>query len=123
MYKMEIEDIESLYDCVCDIYLKRHFLDDEGLLTKEEKYLALEGIKCRISYRNGTRKLLTAKQTEAEAEVSQSVKLFLSNEFDIPPGSTVKVFKDGEEFDFRHSGRAAKYSSHQEIILEVSKEA
>lgn len=124
MCEMELKkDIEGLYDCVCDIYFNEEKLDDSGLIIGHEKIKAFENINCRLSYKNGTRKLLTAEQTNIEGKISQSIKLFLSNDLDIKAGSEIVVFKNNKELKFKHSGISSIYSNHQEIVLSVNSEA
>ena len=57
------------------------------------------------------------------AAVSQSVKLFISPELVIPPGSRIDVLRPGEvprTFRYKSSGPAAVYPTHQEIPLELA---
>ncbi len=124
MCKMELTDaVERLYDCLCDVYVNSEATDNDSIIIKHKRVKMYEALKCRISYKNGSRKLLTTKQTKIEGKVSQSIKLFVSPEYDIKPGSEIIVFKDNKKLKFKHSGISSIYKSHQEIILEYISEA
>lgn len=124
MRKMELrEKIEELYDCLCDVYENETVKDDEGLISGKKRTLKYEKIKCRVSYKNGTRKLLSVSQSKIEGKSSQGVKLFVSPEYDIKAGSLIVLYKEDREFKYKHSGEAALYDTHREIVMERSEEA
>lgn len=75
----------------------------------------LVGQPCRLSFET----LKTAQQTESAAAVTQVIKLFLSPEIRVKPGSKVTVTQDGVTVDYKCSGVPAVYPTHQEIILEL----
>ena len=54
--------------------------------------------------------------------VAQTIKLFLEPEPVVPPGSRIEVTQQGRTESYAQSGKAAVYSSHQEILLEIWKE-
>ena len=65
----------------------------------------------------------TTASGDIVAAVSQSVKLFISPELVIPPGSCIDVLRPGEiprSFHYKSSGPAAVYPTHQEIPLELA---
>lgn len=49
--------------------------------------------------------------------VAQAVKLFLSPELTVPPGSKVVVRRSDREFTYTRSGEPGVFSNHQEILL------
>jgi hypothetical protein len=82
----------------------------EGVINNTTETVLYDSIPCHISIEsspNGT-------QTDSTDNVSQSIKLFCSPEYDIPAGSKI-VTSDGAVFV--SSGIPAKYKSHQEINL------
>lgn len=123
MCEMELEKaICVLFDCYCDVYYNEEVIKD-GLITGHKRKKVFEEIKCRISYKNGTRKLLSTKQTTKLAEASQGVKLFLPKDIEIKEGSEIVVFKKGKELKFKYSGIEACYDGHKEIVVERMIEA
>lgn len=73
----------------------------------------LEDQPCKLSYE----KLQNTAQGEAAASAGQIIKLFLSPDIRIKPGSKITVTHVGLTEEFSHSGRAGIYFSHQEIML------
>lgn len=123
MCEMELEKaINGLYDCYCDVYYNEEVKKD-GFITGHKRKRVFEKIKCRISYKNGTRKLLSTKQTTKLAEASQGVKLFLPRNIEIKEGSEIVVFKNDKELKFKYSGMEACYDGHKEIVVERMIEA
>lgn len=124
MCKMDLKNtVESFYDCLCDVYVNKEKIDDNSFITKHTRVRIFEKLKCRLSYKNGSRKLLTTNQTAIEGKASQSIKLFISPDYEINSGSEIIVFKNNKELKFKHSGISSIYNSHQEIILEYVGEA
>ena len=63
-----------------------------------------------------------AAGSDTVAGVAQTIKLFLAPEPVVPPGSRIEVTQQGRTESYAQSGKAAVYSSHQEILLEIWKE-
>ena len=120
---------EALFDCGCRVIVqKKHKAADGSTKFKDE--VLYEGLPCRISYEQLSpakkssrleRLSFTRKNDTLAAEISAAVKLFVSADADIPPGSKIVVYKEGKELCFVCSGIAAVYPSHREIIM-VSQE-
>lgn len=73
---------------------------------------------CRLSFSSSS-----TASGDTVAAVSQNVKLFVSPELVIPPGSRIDVLRPGEvprTFRYKSSGPAAVYPTHQEIPLELA---
>ncbi len=118
MEKMHRKAVESLYNGTCTVYEHRKVKDEKTKLTGFEDALVLENQPCRLSFE----KINAAVQGESYAAVSQSIKLFLSPDIVIKPGSKITVTQNGVTADYTSSGVPAVYQSHQEIILELEKE-
>lgn len=60
--------------------------------------------------------------TNGLTEVVQTLKLFTHPEIDIPAGSKITITQDDITTEYQHSGKPAKYTSHQEIPVELWRE-
>ena len=105
--------IESLYAHSCDIYGYRGARDGESGITEEREIKLYEKQPCRASFELS----YPLSQGENTAEASQRVKLFLAPEVEVPCGSRVEVFVNGERLSFGFSGEQALYDRHKEIRL------
>ena len=126
MCKMELvkgleKDIETLYDCTLEVYENQETIND-GHITEHKRVKTLEGVKCRISYKNGTRKLLSTQQSRFCGVASQGVKILIPNDIEIKAGSEIIVIKEGKRLKFKYSGEEACYMGHKEIVAERIKE-
>lgn len=88
-------------------------------ITRTEKVVVLENQPCKLSFETIT----TAIQTEAAATISQAVKLFVSPDITIKPGSMLTIAQNGVTTEYTSSGVPAVYPTHQEIMLELSDRA
>ena len=121
---------EALFDSECCVIIRTKYSAADGSTRFKEEVL-YERISCRISYEtiasskrsSRTERLaFTRKNNTLSAEISATVKLFVSPDLDIPPGSKVVVFKEGKELCFISSGIAAIYPGHREIIMTAQEE-
>lgn len=80
-----------------------------------KEVVALEGQPCRISFS----KISQVVQNEVAASTTQGIKLFLSPDVIIQPGSKITVTQNGVTTDYISSGVPAVYATHQEIMLEL----
>ena len=110
--------VETTYDGTCRIYGMQSGKDPETKVTRQEEVLVQEGISCHLSY-SGT---VPAAGSSTVTAVAQTVKLYLAPELAVPPGSRIEVTQQGKTESYGQSGKAAVYSSHQEILLEIWKE-
>ena len=107
--------IESQYEHTCTIKVFKPIKDPASKQTKNQEKVLLENQPCRLSYQN----VKSANQSEANATVQQVIKLFIAPEIIIKEGSRIFIEHEGRTTEFKHSGKPAIYSSHQEIILEL----
>lgn len=110
--------IEATYDGTCRIYGMRPVKDPGTKVTRQEEALVKEGVPCHLSFSSTA----PAAGSDTVTAVTQTIKLFLAPELVIPPGSRVEVTQQGRTESYAQSGKAAVYSSHQEILLEKWKE-
>lgn len=118
MGKLHRKAVESLYHGTCTVYERKKAKGEKTKLTGFKDVLVLENQPCRLSFA----KINAAVQGEAAATAAQAIKLFLSPDIIVKPGSKVTVLQNGVERDYTSSGVPAVYQSHQEIMLELEKE-
>lgn len=111
------EAIHSMWDGLCTAFENKKSKDKYGIVNSEKVEFCRD-VPCRLSFKN----ISQAEQTELGANVSQVVKLFISPEVYIPPGSIIEVTQNNVTRTYRHSGISAVYTNHQEIILEAEQE-
>ena len=121
---------KALFDSLCRVIIRKKFMAPDGSSQFKEEIL-YEGIPCRISYESVLpskkssrleRLSFTRKNDTMAAEISATVKLFVSADADIPSGSKIVVFKQGMELCFVSSGIAAVYPGHKEIMMTAQEE-
>lgn len=105
---------EMFYEHLCTIKELQSVKDPVTKVTKKQEVVVLENQPCRLSYKNVT----STDQTESNAKVQQTIKLFIVPEIQIKEGSRIFIEHEGRTTEFKHSGKPAIYSSHQEINLE-----
>lgn len=108
--------VESLYKGKCTVYEYKPVKDPTTKITKSQPVAVLTDQPCRLSISN-----VTSAQAGAVAMISQAVKLFISPDIVIAPGSKISVTQNGATNDYQRTGQPAVYSNHQEIALELFK--
>lgn len=118
MVSMKIAEkaVKSLWKDSMTVYGKKKVLKDNGA-TGFTDGIILENEPCRLSYKS----VVEVAQGNVGA-VSQTIKLFCDKSLEIEPGSVIEVQHEGKALKFKHSGEAAVYSVHQEIILMLYEE-
>lgn len=105
--------IESMYDDVCDIFEYVSTTDPSTNITKQKEVITYANQKCRLSFRE-----IYPTKGDNIATTAQRVKLFLSPEVEVKPGSKISITHCGQTAEYSRSGLPAIFDSHQEIILE-----
>ena len=111
-YNVARKLIESQYDSLCDVYEYQSIKGDDKI-TRKQEVKVLEAQKCRISFS----KINTTNQSTGAAEQSIVVKLFISPDITINPGSKLVITKGTLAETYANSGMQARYETHQEIML------
>lgn len=106
--------LKKLWDGVCDVYVIETAVNTENGRNERTEVLKLQNEPCRLSFSN----ISTTTEQDSAPLIQQTVKLFVSKDADIPPGSKIVVTQEGEEVVYTNSGKPAVYSCHQEIMLE-----
>ena len=116
--RMHRKAIEATYDGTCRIYGMQSVKDPVTKVTRQEETLVQDGIACHLSYSSTA----LAAGSDTVTGVAQTIKLFLAPELVVPPGGRIEITQQGRRESYAQSGKAAVYSSHQEILLEIWKE-
>lgn len=116
--KLHREIMEQTYEGICSIYGMQPVKDPMTKVTRQEELLVLTDLPCRLSFSGSP----ASSESGTATSVVQTIKLFLAPETRIPPGSRIEVTQQGRTESYAQSGKAAVYSSHQEIVLELWKE-
>lgn len=115
--KLHREVIEQTYEGICSIYGMHAVKDPVTKVTRREESLVLADLPCRLSFSGSP----ASSESGTVTSVAQTIKLFLAPENVILPGSRIEVTQQGRTESYAQSGKAAVYSSHQEIVLELWK--
>lgn len=107
--------IEATYFGTLAVMEKKKAKDEKSKLTKAEPVVVLENQPCKLSFET----LKAAGEPAPAAAITQAVKLFVSPDVQIKPGSKITVTQDGATADYTYSGVPAVYPTHQEIMLEL----
>ena len=112
------KQIEKLYEDTCTVYESKKVTNPITKLTKTEPVEVLKEQPCKLSFSS-------VKATEEKsnvATVSQVVKLFISPDVSIKPGSKITITHLGKVTEYASSGQEATFSTHKEIVLELFRE-
>ena len=96
----------------CDVINNTDSKDENGI-TKHEKVVIAEGVPCRVSYESDT----PGTQSSTTDNISQEIKLFISKDIEIKPGSEITVTQNEVTRNYVSSGIPAVYTAHQEVPL------
>lgn len=108
--------IERLWKDRCTVYHQEKVKDPETKLTDFEEKPLLQDQPCKLSFET-----LNSTDGDPVAALTQSVKLFISSDVEIPAGCKIVVtrFNNVErKFTYTRSGEAGVFTDHQEIMLE-----
>ena len=104
--------LQTLWKDRCNVFRKVKQTDETTHLTDWTEQPLLSNLPCKLSFES-----LKSAEGDPVSAVEQSVKLFLSNDIEIPTGSKIEVIRDGKSYLYKHSGKAGIFSNHQEIYL------
>lgn len=107
--------LEETYDGTCTVYERQQYKNPDTKVTESREAEVFSDEPCHLSYSSDT----AAAGTGTVTNVPQTIKLFLAPEKVILPGSKIVVTQQGRTEAYSQSGKAAVYSSHQEILLEL----
>ena len=107
--------LERTYEGRATVYEYQSVRDPDTFLTDFKEVTVLEDQPCKLSFKA----LDTTTTTGNVAVMTQGVKLFLSPDVSIKPGSKITVTQNGVTTEYSSSGVPAKYPTHQEIMLKL----
>lgn len=114
MVNAQRKAIESLYKHTCDVVEYQPY-KKENKSTGHKEVTVVQNQRCRLSITNSS----STGSVDNAATIQQTTKLFIAPELVLNPGSKIIVSRNGRTTEYKHSGVAAVYCSHQEIILEL----
>ena len=107
--------IESQYTGKCTVTEMQGIKDPVTNILKQTAVVVLTDQPCKMTHKSSD----TTTVVNGVAVQSQSIKLLISPDIEIKPGSKVTITQDGRTADFKRSGLPAVYPSHQEISLVI----
>lgn len=110
--------VQSLWTGLATITVREGVLNPANGRTEPVERVTATAQPCRISHQT----VKSTEPTQEAALVAQTVTLYIDPSVDIPEGSKVTVTQNGVTCDYERSGKAAVYSTHQEVPLELFKE-
>lgn len=119
MVSAQRKALERLWKDRCSVFVKKKVTDPTTKLTDFVEMPLLQDQPCKLSFET-----LTSSSGDPVAAITQTVKLFLSPDVEIPAGCKIVVtrFNDLErKFTYSKSGEAGVFTNHQEIQLEPFK--
>ena len=114
MVNAQRKAIEALYKDSCEI-VEYQKVKKANKSTGYKEVSILQNQPCRLSIENNTSTALV----DGAATVQQTIKLFISPDIVVLPGSKIIVTRNNRITEYKSSGFSAVYCSHQEIILEL----
>ncbi|WP_019555206.1 hypothetical protein [Propionispira raffinosivorans] len=109
---------EKTYEGRCTVTEYGKVKDPVTHITEEKDITAYKDQACRLSYSSAP---ATGPSQTADS-LEQSITLFIAPDLVIKPGSKINVVQNGRTEAYKQSGKAAVYSTHQEINLELYEE-
>lgn len=107
--------VQSLWEGKATITVRDGKANEKTGRTEPVERVTASELPCRISF-------ATVKSTEPDEEaarVAQTVTLYIDPSVVIPEGSKLTITQNDVTTDYEGSGKAAVYSCHQEVPLEL----
>lgn len=120
MVKNKRKLIEKLYTGVCSIYQYEEVKGPYSSTHKET--LVYDRLPCRISFsvrQSSYTGVRGSEEKELANRSKQLIKLFISPDYNILPGSKIVVEQNGRKTVYKNSSQPAVFSDHQEILMDV----
>ena len=115
---MKINPLATIWTDRATIYEYKDTVDHETFQSTQTLEPVLVDEPCRISFRQEQ----ATNIRSGAAVVSQSITLFIRPYLYIKPGSVIDITRQGEVTRYKGSSKAALYSNHQQIVLELYEE-
>lgn len=108
--------LESMYDGFCTVTEYQEYTKPNKS-TGHREVVTLESKPCRMSFSSVNPTLPTG----TASQLGQAIKVFLSPEVQVKPGSKLIITQNGVTTEYKSSGEPSMYATHQEIALELFK--
>jgi hypothetical protein len=113
---MDLKDaIESMYTDNCTITIFQSVKDPATNITSQQEVTSVSDQPCRLSHRSSE----PVNIVNGVGVQAQTIKLFISPDIAIKPGSKISVTRNGQTTDYKNSGIPNIFDSHQEIGLVI----
>ena len=106
--------VESLYDGKCTITEHQKVRKENGS-TGFQDVVVHEDVPCRLTYST----IKSTNPGDTASTLVQVVKVFLSPDIRVKPGSKMTITQNDVTTEYKSSGEPGLYKTHQEIILEI----
>lgn len=106
--------IKKFYTGVCNVYEKQSVTDAETFKTRPQIVMKYEKVPCRLSHSSNTTTDSYPRNT-----VSQDIKLFLDNDYEIKAGSQIEVTQDNVTNKYGAASEPNVFETHQEVTLNL----
>lgn len=107
--------VESRYTGKCTVTEMQGAKDPVTNILKQVPVVVLTNQPCKMTHKSSD----TTTVVNGVAVQAQSIKLLISPDIEIKPGSKITITQDGRTAEFKRSGLPAVYPSHQEISLVI----
>lgn len=107
--------IKRLWRGKCTVTVREARTDEGTGRAESIEVTRLVDEPCRISYKT----VEPTESSDGASRPTQSITLLIDANVDIPVGSKIRVTQNGVTAEYERSGKAAVYSCHQEIPLEL----
>lgn len=105
--------LQKLWKDTCTVVVREKVTDEQTKITDFVEITLFQDQPCKLSFES-----LAAADDGNAAAITQSAKLFIDSDLEIPPGSKITVTRQGREYAYQRSGEAGVFTYHQEIMLE-----
>lgn len=109
--------VKSLWSGVCTVTVRENETNEANGRTEAKEVDLCTNEPCRISFDT----VQVTEPSNGAAQIKQTVTLFIDPAVSIPAGSKITVTQNGTTGVYEQSGKAAVYSVHKEIPLELFK--
>jgi len=106
--------IEASYIGICTVTEYREKLRENKSTGFGEEVVLLNQ-PCRLSFE----RIVSANPGQVVTELAQGVKVLIAPDINIKPGSKLTITQNGAITEYRNSGEAAMYATHQEVMLDL----
>lgn len=107
--------VQGLWEGRAAVTVREGVLDERTGRTEPVERVTAWDLPCRVSFAA----VKATEPSQQAARAAQTVKLYIDPDLDIPEGSKITVTQKGVTADYARSGKAAVYTCHQEVPLEL----